>query len=502
MMITSKRCRCGMSVKDVRCSAEYLCERKCTTVRNCKRHKCKKKCCDGNCPPCSEVCGKKLNCANHTCEMPCHDGPCFPCVQTVALMCCCGHQKRVVPCGMERTTPNPACTRMCAMPPYCRHPAREPHHCHYGPCPPCKRPCDTPLGTCEHSCTYPCHDPLPPCPFKKKRDLEKLRFPPPSQFNWENRSPCPDCPVPVQRQCKGLHETRTVVCSSQPFVCDRLCGRLLPCTNHTCHLPCHPVEEDAQPEESADVEGEVAGSKDGEEPWEDEYEETEEEDSEPYECVPCTRACEKPRTCKHPCELQCHPGPCPPCNVSVNIRCFCPSRALKRMACHVLQQPAEVTEPLIACGQVCGRQLRACTHTCAAACHAGDCPENSTLCDKKVKVTCSCGVMKKTVQCVEAQALRQQCGMSAVDATKILPCGDACEARKLQRRQASTAPEPVKEEPKEIQDSERKTRGRRKGQNQTAPPTGRNHELYVWLAVLVVVVALICALVVLQPTLG
>ena len=31
------------------------CERRCTATRSCGRHPCKRRCCDGNCPPCDQV---------------------------------------------------------------------------------------------------------------------------------------------------------------------------------------------------------------------------------------------------------------------------------------------------------------------------------------------------------------------------------------------------------------------------------------------------------------
>ena len=31
------------------------CERRCTATRSCGRHLCKRRCCDGNCPPCDQV---------------------------------------------------------------------------------------------------------------------------------------------------------------------------------------------------------------------------------------------------------------------------------------------------------------------------------------------------------------------------------------------------------------------------------------------------------------
>ena len=43
-----------------------LAESQCLNMRNCLKHACKRRCCDGKeCPPCNKVCDEKLNCKNH-----------------------------------------------------------------------------------------------------------------------------------------------------------------------------------------------------------------------------------------------------------------------------------------------------------------------------------------------------------------------------------------------------------------------------------------------------
>jgi len=71
-----KPCRCGRTQKEVLCSSEVLCELRCTSMRACGRHACRRRCCDSHCPPCEEPCGRKLRCGNHKCPAPCHSGPC------------------------------------------------------------------------------------------------------------------------------------------------------------------------------------------------------------------------------------------------------------------------------------------------------------------------------------------------------------------------------------------------------------------------------------------
>ena len=38
-----KKCRCGKKDKEVPCSSEYLCDLKCTLMRQCGRHQCRRK---------------------------------------------------------------------------------------------------------------------------------------------------------------------------------------------------------------------------------------------------------------------------------------------------------------------------------------------------------------------------------------------------------------------------------------------------------------------------
>ena len=37
------------------CHEPVRCERRCTAMRSCGRHQCKRRCCNGDCPPCEEA---------------------------------------------------------------------------------------------------------------------------------------------------------------------------------------------------------------------------------------------------------------------------------------------------------------------------------------------------------------------------------------------------------------------------------------------------------------
>ncbi len=56
----ARECACGHLQKEVPCCEGLRCQRKCSNVRNCGRHGCRRRCCDGDCPPCQEVALSRL----------------------------------------------------------------------------------------------------------------------------------------------------------------------------------------------------------------------------------------------------------------------------------------------------------------------------------------------------------------------------------------------------------------------------------------------------------
>ncbi|KAI3939092.1 hypothetical protein MKX01_001960 [Papaver californicum] len=185
----------------VPCHQALACERKCNRGRDCGRHACRRRCCDGDCPPCSEICDRKLRGNNHKCPSPCHRGACAPCPLMVTISCACG-ETRFESKGLLNV-PNDAAY------PLCRHaPKRKHHKCHYGACPPCRLVCEEEYP-CGHSC--------------------KLRKP--------ECTPGTPCPELVWRSCLEQH-----IGDQMHFQCQNLCGNLLGCTNHYCTKPCHALK--------------------------------------------------------------------------------------------------------------------------------------------------------------------------------------------------------------------------------------------------------------------
>ncbi|KAI1344987.1 hypothetical protein F5Y15DRAFT_364398 [Xylariaceae sp. FL0016] len=105
----------------------------------------------------------------------------------------------------------------------------------------------------------------------------------------------------------------------------------------------------------------------------------------------CGQSCSKPRgTCPHPCPMECHAGPCPPCLLMGPTQsCFCgKNTSTKRCgetnyidgwSCH------EVCGDLLACGE----------HDCQQECHPGLCGS----CRVPVASRCYCGRESKTMSC-------------------------------------------------------------------------------------------------------
>lgn len=360
-----KVCKCGQHSKEIQCYKPYFCESKCKRIKDCNKHPCNRKCCDGTCPPCEKPCGRTLSCGNHKCNSVCHRGPCYPCNQTDVVTCRCSATKLIVPCGRKHKTKPPRCSKLCEIPPDCHHERRDNHRCHFGDCPPCKQICDKLSSKCPHRCASVCHSAV----------LVKIETPKAS-MPWEQTKPqverkslpCPDCQVPVPVQCLGEHEVANWACfMAIPTSCQRNCGRLLPCANHTCTFPCHMVEDAPNKIEAG------------------------------QNCVVCEETCSKDRPdgCNHPCPKPCHPGNCPLCKNMVRIKCHCGLNQLYVNCNEWIMD--ERKEELQCCGNQCPKNYE-CGHRCKASCHSGLCP-NPEKCKKKIKISCKCKRIKKEFSC-------------------------------------------------------------------------------------------------------
>ncbi|XP_065193912.1 NF-X1-type zinc finger protein NFXL1-like [Sycon ciliatum] len=455
--MVTKSCRCGRQKKSVPCFQELLCEFKCTALRQCQRHPCKRKCCDGNCPPCDKVCGKQLECRNHKCTAPCHQGPCYPCVQTLAITCRCGSTVSRVPCGRKRVTRPPRCLHPCRIPPSCHHSTREPHHCHMKDCPRCRQQCTLPLPGCKHTCPLPCH-----AHIREKSETKASLAPweQAARSQQQDRSrpaPCPPCTAPVVKSCFGGHETASQPCSKErDYSCARSCGRSLPCGNHVCQKLCHKNSGDSTTNKPGRA------------------------------CQQCEEVCLKPRPpgCQHECPQRCHPGACPPCKKLINLRCHCGALPL------VIPCPEYAScsdrNALRCCSDQCPKTI-ACGHRCRLTCHSGACSAPSE-CASRVTKRCACKRQSAKVKCCEASTVQ-------------LDCNDECRQTKLEKQKSAEAERRKcqdEEEAKnkaELAEFERQQQGRQRkrrprAETQAEPGWWEKHWRKVFIALLIIVALL------------
>ncbi|XP_065844834.1 NF-X1-type zinc finger protein NFXL1-like [Oscarella lobularis] len=418
--MVKKACCCGRKEKTVQCHQEYYCETKCDRKRDCGRHPCKRKCCDGNCSPCEQLCQRLLNCRNHKCSSRCHSGQCYPCIETVDIACNCGATVVTVPCGREKRTRPPRCKEPCKIPPDCHHSQRQAHVCHFGNCPPCTQICSKPLVGCEHACPFKCHTAV-------RKSIQTNR--PVGLAPWKSYTaptqpslvelPCEPCQIPLTLRCFGGHQTQSFPCSkARPFSCGWPCDRPLACTNHKCELPCHPEENP---------------------------------------CEVCERPCSRPRPagCRHECWSACHPGVCEPCKAIIKFQCHCQVTTL-RVKCYEWTSASESKRmEMKCCGNQCPLSLD-CGHRCWMTCHEGPCPD-ARECEKKTAVRCSCRRIKKDFPCREVKTGRVS-----------VPCSLECEEEKLKKEKERAELERKQYEEtrlknqKEVEEFKRKIEGRKR----------------------------------------
>lgn len=469
--VVMKTCRCGSYQKEIACTKDFHCNKKCTQWRLCGRHHCNKKCCDclikNTFNTCEKVCDNQLNCQKHKCAAPCHSGPCYPCTRIDVIQCRCGSSKITVPCGTVKRIKPPNCNKLCKIPPVCHHPKRESHKCHRGACPPCKKICGLVDKRCGHSCSAICHtkvwtkvkingDVQPTAPWDNNR-----------KEHWKMKTlPCPPCEVSVMVTCLGGHETLPWPCHKAiPSSCLRECGRLLTCTNHYCEKLCHKVDVDENDENDDD--------------------DVTDEDK----CMVCEKPCvfPRPKGCTHSCTKVCHPAPCNPCKQLVRVGCHCGINFLYKRCTELTSANKQQKDEILRCGNQCPKNY-SCGHRCVDICHSGPCLKEES-CNKKVKVWCKCKRLKKDFSCMQ---IRKGNG--------IVKCDDVCQKIKdeLEKaRELEIAKKNKEEELKnqrEIEMFEKKFKPKRKmkdrsHQNDKSKSGSRGWTKYWILALLFLIIA-------------
>ncbi|KAI0264607.1 hypothetical protein BC834DRAFT_244398 [Gloeopeniophorella convolvens] len=141
----------------------------------------------------------------------------------------------------------------------------------------------------------------------------------------------------------------------------------------------------------------------------------------------CGNACSRARTCGHPCSLPCHPGPCPPCMITIQNPCHC-GKDIISLVCSRAAPTTGGRTMLPAnrsCGRKCEKPLSCRNHVCQDVCHDGDCAP----CPIKVLSRCWCGKVQKELGCGEGD--ERDCRARAADGEDVwvgkFDCGSKCE---------------------------------------------------------------------------
>lgn len=219
MKVSLRKCRCGKTKKEFPCSKEYLCNIKCTKMRNCKIHKCNQKCCTGDCPPCTKVCGKRLNCTNHQCEWICHQGPCYECTQQMEMKCKCGEIREITVCQPKKPIKHYV-TRKCQ-----GNHKEEKVLCSDPFYLECEEKCGALLSCGNHTCQKTCH-----IITKKNRivkdsnGLDQIHVED-SEFTYE--------------EINSKYLKQIDIHADQCEQCNKICNRKYPHCGHICKKPCH-----------------------------------------------------------------------------------------------------------------------------------------------------------------------------------------------------------------------------------------------------------------------
>lgn len=104
----------------------------------------------------------------------------------------------------------------------------------------------------------------------------------------------------------------------------------------------------------------------------------------------CGQVCGKPNPgglkCTHVCNIQCHPGPCPSCEIQQVRFCGC-GKTQARVLCG--------SKTVICCDNTCNKTLDCGAHRCSKKCHEGECAS----CEELIKIgTLTSGLTKFTAK--------------------------------------------------------------------------------------------------------
>ena len=141
----------------------------------------------------------------------------------------------------------------------------------------------------------------------------------------------------------------------------------------------------------------------------------------------CGNSCARSRLCGHPCPLPCHPGPCPPCMITIQNPCHCGKDTIA-LVCSRANPTTSGRVALLAnrsCGHKCGKPLFCQNHVCQDICHDGEC----TPCAVTDLARCWCGKERKQLACGAGED--KECNIISSHGEESwigkFDCGNLCE---------------------------------------------------------------------------
>ncbi|XP_014247363.1 NF-X1-type zinc finger protein NFXL1-like [Cimex lectularius] len=337
---------------------------------------------------CGEICNKPLlpECG-HACLLLCHPGPCPKCPKMVRTKCHCGKSDSIPRRCYEKEW---ACEKACGKELACRKHKCE-SRCHPGACPPCNK---TSLMKCQ-------------CGDKTERiacaeltwNCEKVcgKLLDCGEHTCEvicHKGECGPCPLSLPRSCPCGKEVTVLPCTKEVSTCGDTCSKLLLCGLHRCSQRCHKSS-----------------------------------------CGPCMEIIQKPCRCgSHFKEVQCEKEYL--CEKKCKLKKDCGVHNCSRKCCDGQCPP---------CYAICKKTLNCGNHKCESVCHRGPCYP----CQQTVLLTCSncahplttvpCGVKKRKFKCNQLCIAPKDCDHENKHnchygpcppckqvCNKLKPCGHRC----------------------------------------------------------------------------
>ncbi|KAM4533753.1 transcriptional repressor NF-X1 [Odontesthes bonariensis] len=212
--------------------------------------------------------------------------------------------------------------------------------------------------------------------------------------------PCPQCPAFITKSCICGRTSQPMRCGQASVLqCDKVCGALLNCAEHTCEQVCHsatcrPCQLEIQQVCYCGVttRGVLCG--------------TDKDGFDGSGHFSCQKICGKMLNCEaHRCRQVCHRGACQPCPRSPSLvrTCPCGQTPLAKLLELGYSERRSCSDPIPSCGKTCNKPLPCGSsdtiHLCEKLCHEGGCGP----CSLTSTVRCCCGSNTKEVPCAKIQ---------------------------------------------------------------------------------------------------